>query len=482
MGSLRRVRQLTIRAGSASVARRSAIHLEDALRTATLPGADASRVVVIRSLSLGRIRADASPAQLALTLEQRVWELEASAVHALDPGAPAARAVYFRDAGEAHLLLARCIARGDQTGAWFWRSAVPAWTPGSSPASAIRDIIDSAACQDAAPLVTVSIVRTVADTGAGDLLAAVTGRDASRWIGAYGWRTFPAPVAPAAPPAVPVPLLEMLARWVPRWGGAADARARWLAALAIIAARPQSSGDVSLAAQADALARAVEHRPPIECPTPATRARDAVRQGATDIPIARGAAPAGRDHPVALLDGGRLGERLTRRENASLDAMRRPAPAPGPLDQWEHTRGGGLLFLLNVMTRLGFGDWLDRGGGPPDLALHVLAAIATRLRIADADPLWHLLESRQPLPPGRASAATAWAQALRRRLRRARLDLRAVAVRDAQLWQTGTHADVRFALQQGDIRLRRAGLDIDPGWVPWFGRVVRFHYGGRVDA
>jgi len=24
--------------------------------------------------------------------------------------------------------------------------------------------------------------------------------------------------------------------------------------------------------------------------------------------------------------------------------------------------------------------------------------------------------------------------------------------------------------------VRRLGLDLDPGWLPWFGRVVRFHY------
>jgi hypothetical protein len=24
--------------------------------------------------------------------------------------------------------------------------------------------------------------------------------------------------------------------------------------------------------------------------------------------------------------------------------------------------------------------------------------------------------------------------------------------------------------------VRRLGLDIDPGWLPWFGRVVAFHY------
>jgi hypothetical protein len=26
------------------------------------------------------------------------------------------------------------------------------------------------------------------------------------------------------------------------------------------------------------------------------------------------------------------------------------------------------------------------------------------------------------------------------------------------------------------LEIRLAGLDLDPGWVPWLGRVVSFHY------
>jgi hypothetical protein len=41
---------------------------------------------------------------------------------------------------------------------------------------------------------------------------------------------------------------------------------------------------------------------------------------------------------------------------------------------------------------------------------------------------------------------------------------------------TRTHIDVTFPVSGVDIRVRRGGLDIDPGWLPWFGRVVLFHY------
>jgi len=62
--------------------------------------------------------------------------------------------------------------------------------------------------------------------------------------------------------------------------------------------------------------------------------------------------------------------------------------------------------------------------------------------------------------------------------RRVRIGLGTLVLRPARLALTPTHADVFFALDAADLRVRRAGLDIDPGWVPWLGRVLAFHYGG----
>lgn len=46
----------------------------------------------------------------------------------------------------------------------------------------------------------------------------------------------------------------------------------------------------------------------------------------------------------------------------------------------------------------------------------------------------------------------------------------------ARLWATATHLDFDLMATTVDLALRLAGLDLDPGWVPWLGRVVRFHY------
>jgi len=50
--------------------------------------------------------------------------------------------------------------------------------------------------------------------------------------------------------------------------------------------------------------------------------------------------------------------------------------------------------------------------------------------------------------------------------------------RPAYVATTKTHLDVTFPFNRLDIRVRMAGLDINPGWVPWLGRVFQFHYVG----
>lgn len=48
--------------------------------------------------------------------------------------------------------------------------------------------------------------------------------------------------------------------------------------------------------------------------------------------------------------------------------------------------------------------------------------------------------------------------------------------RPGRLHATRTHVDVEMPLDAVSLRVRRAGLDRNPGWLPWFGRVVTFHF------
>lgn len=51
-----------------------------------------------------------------------------------------------------------------------------------------------------------------------------------------------------------------------------------------------------------------------------------------------------------------------------------------------------------------------------------------------------------------------------------------LVLRPGRITLTRTHARLTLPMRFVDFDLRRAGWDLDPGWVPWIGRVVRFEY------
>ncbi|MBZ4659301.1 MAG: hypothetical protein JG766_1224, partial [Desulfacinum sp.] len=61
--------------------------------------------------------------------------------------------------------------------------------------------------------------------------------------------------------------------------------------------------------------------------------------------------------------------------------------------------------------------------------------------------------------------------------RREGLTFRKMAQRPGRIVSGPTHVDVFLPLHGIDVRIRRLGLDVNPGWVPWLARVVTFHYG-----
>jgi hypothetical protein len=115
-----------------------------------------------------------------------------------------------------------------------------------------------------------------------------------------------------------------------------------------------------------------------------------------------------------------------------------------------------------------------------EFALKLIHRIAALLGISRDDPA---VAGLPPLATGlefegadRALAAK-WSRSVRGSCATgAAITLRALVRRPGRVTATPTHIDVFFDHRQADVRIRRAGLDIDPGWVPWFGRVVHFHY------
>ncbi|MGA5818146.1 hypothetical protein ACPC54_09835 [Kitasatospora sp. NPDC094028] len=118
---------------------------------------------------------------------------------------------------------------------------------------------------------------------------------------------------------------------------------------------------------------------------------------------------------------------------------------------------------------------------PDDPALLALAGLGpARART--------LLAAPPPTAPERAavrSLATAWASATAARLDDATDDtdatdgptaVRTVAHRTGEVCAEPGWIEVRLSVTDTDLAVRRAGLDLDPGWVPWLGAVVRYVY------
>jgi hypothetical protein len=57
-----------------------------------------------------------------------------------------------------------------------------------------------------------------------------------------------------------------------------------------------------------------------------------------------------------------------------------------------------------------------------------------------------------------------------------RRPMRRIAARAGRIVITRTHVTIVFALHSVRLDVRNAGLDLDPGWLPRLGRVVRFEY------
>lgn len=159
---------------------------------------------------------------------------------------------------------------------------------------------------------------------------------------------------------------------------------------------------------------------------------------------------------------------------------------------------GGLFFLVPVLERLGLSALFEENPSLLELELpeRLLALVAERLGAPPTDPSRMLLSasavtygaaersqpSTAPWPPllgesdprlllrGLLTAVRRWCR------RHARIGIHSLVHRPARITATRTHVDVVFDIQKVDLRVRRAGLDVDPGWVPWLGRVIRFHY------
>ena len=157
------------------------------------------------------------------------------------------------------------------------------------------------------------------------------------------------------------------------------------------------------------------------------------------------------------------------------------------MGEWRVAAGGGRLVLARGEVMVSDSP-LAGPAAPADMAA------ALRPYVSDDLPRWVYAAAPPAVPSAdnlRAVAADGarwWLArampALRHLLRRGLGDatLGDDAIARRLLWRPGhleitrTHVDLFLPLDATDVALRRAGLDLDPGWSPDYGHIILFHY------
>ncbi|WP_457325864.1 hypothetical protein, partial [Roseateles sp. P5_E11] len=155
-------------------------------------------------------------------------------------------------------------------------------------------------------------------------------------------------------------------------------------------------------------------------------------------------------------------------EAPAAQAIAKPEPhallSNGLASPWS-----GLWLLLPMLLRHG----LDDADDPLAAWAGAMRAACRHLHIPDDDVMRTALAGLDlPLVDDPHWLRTARLAAVHD----AHLPLLRIARRRGAVWVSPERIDVEFPPASLDLRIRRAGFDINPGFVPWLGRIVHFHY------
>ena len=462
----RHVHTVHLRSRDQALIHRGAVLLEDALHTASFP--ESGRLLLVRSLNVGKIHTQQSSATLALVLEQRLAQIGVTAVHAEDPAANRAIAVYFRDQVEPYLCLAVRLANHLSTDEWFWRLAVFNWQSNLSRDEGFRRVLYGIMQTAIGVSAIVPLMQELfAQAAITPLLSALTQHDGLALLRACGWLKSETPIELMQPLSIAFiskPWIDLLQQWIEVWG-IEDARSLWLTAIVLIAEQPAFILDEQLMTRSQQVVKQISDLRKqfhsnwsafIENPT-------ALIESSVTIP---------KDSQLVLNESQSFTDISPQQDSLSSSHL--------AIDSPQLSEFAGLFFLLPLMTHLRIESFLE--SNPHliefDLPRRLLHTIAQRLAIPEPDPIWEALGERSN-NRSETVLLRSWLNSMRRWCRlNAEMGLHNLVNRSGQILITHTHIDVWFEPQQADIRIRRVGLDLDPGWVPWFGRIVAFHYTG----
>ncbi len=172
---------------------------------------------------------------------------------------------------------------------------------------------------------------------------------------------------------------------------------------------------------------------------------------------------------------------------------------PRPAGRGDRTGCAGLLFLIRTVARMPLIH--DSSGGELRARLAGIAALVLDRALAGLEERERDAEVQRELPLVQVFTGAAWTKeelravlgdperrlacegavesivgAVREIEGYADAPLVKLVRREGRLRVSRTHADLEMPLHSAAAALRIGGWDIDPGWAPHLGRVIRFHY------
>ena len=463
----RHVRRLHMRVPDSAMRLQLQSMLEEALRLTTLSGEDQGRVYFFRRLQMPSLDSRLSPGRWVASCSEHLLKVSYGAQYAGDRQAQASAAVYFHDHHEPRRILLRRMLAGENPREWFWPQAtgVACELP---PPVRLEHILEQWRVQPASWAGVARELLPLLDARAAiklvELLRPVA---AERWLG--GLSSVPGQSVQVSAPELRSHTRELLRELCLRFSEE-DPRVLFFSVLAVLDSAPAVAQDAALPVMAQL---SLQH---FYIASPTSRDQRGRLLNAPEC---------NKDAALAAMD-----------EQESTTPARRDIPA-----RLEHrTRFAGLYFLLHVLRHMGIEQALQTN---PSLVLthfasRVLLRLAAAAGVAADDPvLLPLLEDVAELkgPPADPLVVPAslpqlhrlrpspevterlWAVAVRRWCHKhAHMRIDEVVARQGRIYATPTDIDVTMPMSAVDIRIRRCGLDLDPGYVPWFGRVIHFHY------
>jgi hypothetical protein len=454
-----------------------ALAAEESLRLCALPGEEQGRVYYFRRLHVRDLPEDGDRRAWLNAFQSALREQASKAVHGSALRAAAADAVFFHSEQEACEMLLMTIASRAMPLAWYWRHVSGVDRVSNAAVELVAVVEKLLATPASWTAVAAAILYVARRRDVLTLLKSIPEEAVSQWLRELG----AADRAYAAPLRFSEPVAALLMRALAAFAPEAPV-VLWLATLAVISTQPASVENRSAVRIARASLRGMlaEYSPKASG-KPARESSEASQDRAETLSEAEARALIDSDQEPKPSSNAetecevQVPPSIRSEKTAGVPELRQE------LSFGEPSSGAGLFFLLNALRRLQF----EEQGHSLLFLAQLLRYIASHAGIGSGDPILRWADgTEQQSEPEQIDQRSLRISLIRVRRwcwKNGRITVREIVNRRGYVTLTRTDLDVTLSIDAADIRIRRIGLDLDPGWLPWFGRVVRFHYRYRGE-